>query len=159
MTWKTYCIMKTKQTSKYIFTYIKTHYGETILSKIRKLEKTMVRYSSYANDLRFSLGYHHRKILPKDLQLKSRIKAEWSKIHLQRAGKLLLQEWIHINHFICDRFKNRIKQLKLRFRISNTWGVLNNWGVENIHENLYKNSFELTKNRHTRKFNGLARIK
>ena len=34
--------MKTEQTSKYIFTYIKTHYGETILSKIRKLEKTML---------------------------------------------------------------------------------------------------------------------
>ena len=31
--------MKTEQTSKNIFTYIKTHYGETILAKIRKLEK------------------------------------------------------------------------------------------------------------------------
>ena len=46
--------MNTKQTSKSIFTYIKTHYGETILAKIRKLEKTMIKYSSYANNLQFS---------------------------------------------------------------------------------------------------------
>ena len=51
------------------------HYGETILAKIRKLEKTMLRYSSYTNHLRFSLRCHHNnKILSKDLQLKGRIK-------------------------------------------------------------------------------------
>ena len=44
-------IMNTEQTSKNIFTYIKTHYGETILAKIRKLEKTMIKYSSYTNHL------------------------------------------------------------------------------------------------------------
>ena len=69
--------MNTEQKSKNIFTYIKTFYGETVLAKIRKLEKTV----SYG---------HHNKILPKDLQLKSRIKTERSKIILQRAGKLLL---------------------------------------------------------------------
>ena len=62
--------MNTEQTSKNIFTYIKTHYGETILAKIRKLEKTMIKYSSYTNHLQFSLRCHHNKILPKDLQLK-----------------------------------------------------------------------------------------
>ena len=82
--------MNTGQASKNIFTYIKTHYGENILAKIQKLEKTMMKYSSYINQLRFSLRCHHNKILPKDLQLKSRIKAEQSKIILQRAGKLLL---------------------------------------------------------------------
>ena len=56
--------MNTKQTSKNIFTYIKTHYGEIILPKIRKLEKTMIKYSSYTNYLRFSLRCHHNKILP-----------------------------------------------------------------------------------------------
>ena len=81
--------MNTEQTSKNIFTYIKTHYGETILAKIRKLEKTMIKYSSYTNHLRFSLRCHHNKILPKDLQLQSRIKTERSKIILQRAGKLI----------------------------------------------------------------------
>ena len=80
--------MNTEQTSKNIFMYIKTHYGETILAKIRKLEKTMIKYSSYTNHLRFSLRCHHNKILPKDLQLESRIKTERSKIILQRAGKL-----------------------------------------------------------------------
>ena len=68
--------MNTEQTSKNIFTYIKKHYGETILAKIRKLDKTMIKYSSYTNHLRFSLRYHHNKITPKDLQLKSRIKTE-----------------------------------------------------------------------------------
>ena len=45
--------MNTEQTSKNILTYIKMHYGETILAKIRKLEKTMIKYSSYANHLQF----------------------------------------------------------------------------------------------------------
>ena len=38
--------MNTEQTSQNIFTYIKTHYDENILAKIRKLEKTMIKYSS-----------------------------------------------------------------------------------------------------------------
>ena len=104
--------MNAEQTSKNIFTYIKTHYGETILAKIRKLEKTMIKYLSYTNYLRFSLRCHNSKILRKDQQLKSRIKTERSKIVLQRAGKLLLQERIHINNVISDRLKNIIEQLK-----------------------------------------------
>ena len=43
------------------------HYGETILAKIRKLEKTIIKYSCYTNHLRFSLRCHHNKILLKDL--------------------------------------------------------------------------------------------
>ena len=31
---------------------------------------------------------------------------------LQRAGKLLLHEKIHLNHVLCDRLKNGIKQLE-----------------------------------------------
>ena len=104
--------MNTEQTSKNIFTYIKTHYGETVLAKIRKLEKAMIKYSSYTNHLQFSLRCHHNKILPKDLQLKSRIKTKQNKIILQHAGKLLLQERIHINHVIPDRLKNGIEELK-----------------------------------------------
>ena len=72
--------MSTGQTSKNVFTYIKTHHGETIPAKIRKLEKTMITYLSYTDHLRFSLRCHHNKILPKDLQLKSRIKTERSQI-------------------------------------------------------------------------------
>ena len=107
--------MNSEHTSKNIFTYIKTHYGENILFKIQKLEKTMIKYSSYTNRLRFSLGCHHNKILPKYQQLKSRIKIERSKIILQRAGKLLLQERIHISHVIRDRLKNSIAQLRAKF--------------------------------------------
>ena len=145
--------MNTEQTSKNIFTYIKTHYGETILAKIRKLEKTKIKYSSYTNHLRFSLRCHHNKILPKDLQLKSRIKTERSKIILQRAGKLLLQERIHINHVIRDRLKNGIEQLKGKILESITPDEFHL--VEKIHENSYKKSFELTKKRHIRKFDEL----
>ena len=61
--------MNTEQTSENIFTYVKMHYGETILAKIRKLEKTMIKYSSYTNHLQISLRCYHKKILPKDLQL------------------------------------------------------------------------------------------
>ena len=145
--------MNTEQTSKNIFMYIKTHYGETILAKIRKLEKTMIKYSSYTNHLRFSLRCHHNKILPKDLQLQSRIKTERSKIILQRAGKLLLQERIHINHVIRDRLKNSIEQSKGKILESITPEEFHL--VEKIHENSYKKSFELTKKRHIRKFNEL----
>ena len=61
--------MNTEQTAENIFTYIKTHYGETILTKTRKLEKTMMKYSSDTNHLRFFLRCDHNNILPKDLQL------------------------------------------------------------------------------------------
>ena len=42
--------MNTEQTSKNIFTYIKTHYGETILAKIRKLEKTATKSFTLPDD-------------------------------------------------------------------------------------------------------------
>ena len=68
----------------------------------------MIKYSSYSNDIRFSLRCHHSKILPKELQSKIRSKTEQSNTILQGASKLLLQEWIHINHVIRDRLKNTI---------------------------------------------------
>ena len=143
----------TEQTSKNIFTYIKTHYGETILAKIQKLEKTMIKYSSYTDHLQFSLCCHHNKILPKDLQLTSRIKTEHSKITLQCAGKLSLQERIHINHVIREKLKNSIKQLKVKILESITPEEFH--PVEKFHENSYKKCFELTKKRHIQKFNEL----
>ena len=134
--------------------YIKTHYGETVLAKIQKLEKTMIKYSSYTNHLQFCLCCHNKEILPKDVQLKSRIMTEQSKIILQRPGKLLLQERIHINHVIRDRLKNSIEQLKgkiLEYITPEEFHL-----VEKIHENLYKKSFELIKKRHIRIFNELV---
>ena len=142
-----------EQTSKNIFTYIKTHYGEANIVKTRKLEKTMIKYSSYTNHLRFSLRCHHNKILPKDLQLKSKIKTEQSKIILQRFSKLLLQERKHINGVIRDRLKHSIEQLKGKILESLT--PKESHLVEKIHENSYKESFELTKKRYKRKFNEL----
>ena len=75
------------------------HYDEDI-AKIRKIKKNMIKYLSHANNLRFSFRYYHGKILPKDLQLKSRIKTQQSKTILQCAGKLLSQERIYLNHII-----------------------------------------------------------
>ena len=141
--------MKIEQTSKNIFTYIKTHYGETILDKIRKLEKTMIKHSSYSNHLRFSLSCHYFKILLKDLQLKSRIKTERSKLILQRAGKPFLQERIHINHVIRDTLNNNIKQSKGKILESITPEEFHL--VKKIHKNFYKKYFELTKKRHIQK--------
>ena len=83
----------------------------------------------------------------KDLKLKSRIKTKQSRIILQHAGKLSLQEWIHINHVIRDRPKNSIEQLKGKILESITPEAFHL--VEKILENLYKKSFELTKKRHT----------
>ena len=115
----------------------KMYCGETILSKIQKLEKTMIKYISYTNHLRFSLRCHHNKILPKDLQLKSRIKTERSKIILQRFSKLLLQELIHINRVIRDRLKHSIKRLKGKILESLT--PEESHLVEKIHENSIRN--------------------
>ena len=49
--WATFREILLPSSEKYLrntYMYIKTHYGETILAKIRKLEKTMIKYSSYA---------------------------------------------------------------------------------------------------------------
>ena len=102
-----------------------------------------VKYSSYTNHLQFSLRCHHNKILLKDLQLKSRIKTERSKITLQCTGKLLLQDRIHINHVRRDRLKNSSEQLKGKVLESVRPDEFHL--VEKIHEDSYKKSFELPK--------------
>ena len=104
-----YFIMNNEQTSEKFFTYIKMHYGETIRAKRRKIEKALIKYSSYTNHLQFSPRCHCNKILSKYLQLKNRIKTELIKTILQRAGKMLLQEWMHIIHDVCDSFNISIK--------------------------------------------------
>ena len=53
-----------------IFTHIETHYGETILAKILKLVKAIIKCSSYTNHLRCSPYCHRNKVLSEDLQLK-----------------------------------------------------------------------------------------
>ena len=113
----------------------------------------MIKYSSYKNDLRFSFRCHHNKVLPKDLQLKSRIKTKQSKIILLRTDKLLLQKLIYINHAILDRLKNSIEQLKVNILECITPEEFDL--VEKIHENLYKKSFQLRKKRRIQKFNEL----
>ena len=92
----------------------------------------MVKFSSCTNDLRLSLRCHHNKSLPKDLQLKSRINTEHSKIILQCACKLLLQERIHINLVIRDELKNSIELLEGKILQSITPEELHL--VENIHK-------------------------
>ena len=74
---------------------------------------------------------------------------------LQRTGKLLLQERIHIYHVIRDRLKNSIEQLKGKILESITPEEFHL--VEKIHENLYRKSFDLTKKRLIWKFDELIR--
>lgn len=62
---------------------------------------------------------------------------------LQHAGKLLLQEQIHTNHVIHGRLKNSIEQLQGKILESITPKEFRLVG--NIHENLYKKCFDLTK--------------
>ena len=129
--------MNNEQTSENIFPHIKIHYGEVILAKIQKLERTMIKNSSYTSHLPFSLRCSHNKILSKDVQLKNRIKTEYCKTILQRAGKLLLQERIHSNHVILERLKNSIEKLKGKLLESITPEEFHL--VEKIHQNSYKN--------------------
>ena len=119
---------------------------------MRKLEKIMIKYSSYTNHVWFSLRCHHNKVLPKDLQLKRWVKTERSKIILQVADKLL-KERIHINHVSRDKLKDSIEQL--RGKILESITPDNFHLVEKIYENSYKKSFDLTKKRHIRKFDEL----
>ena len=65
----------------------------------------------------------------------------------------MLQEWIHINHIICDRLKNSIEKLKGRILESITPEEYHLVGK--IHENSYKKTFEVIKKRHILKFNEL----
>ena len=113
----------------------------------------MIRYSSYTNHLRFFLLFHHNKILPKNLQLKSRIITGRNRIVLHRTGKPLLQERISINHIIRDRLKNTIGHLKGNILEPITPEEF--YLVETIHENSCKKSFNSTKTRHIRKLNGI----
>ena len=68
--------MNTEKESKKIFMYIKTHYGETSLAKIWKLEKAMIENSSYGNHVSFSFSCHRNKFLLGDLRVKSSTKTE-----------------------------------------------------------------------------------
>ena len=86
------------------------YYGEVTITKIWKIEKIMIEYSSYTNYLWFSVRCPYNKILQKDLQLKYIIKTKQSKIVLQGFGKLWLQEQTHINHVIRDKLNDGIKQ-------------------------------------------------
>ena len=58
-----YFTMNNEQTSEKFFTYIKMHYGEIIRAKRRKIEKAIIKYSSYTNHLQFSPRCHCNKIL------------------------------------------------------------------------------------------------
>ena len=101
----------------------------------------MIKYSSYTNHLQFSLPCHHNKILPTDLQLKSRIKTEQS--------KAILQERAHVNLAIRYRLHRGIEQLKGKILVSVTSKEFHL--VEEFHRNSYKKYAYLTIKRHIRK--------
>ena len=82
------------------------------------------------------------------LQDSTKRPAERSKIILQRAGKLLLQERININYVIRDRLKNSIEQLKGNILESITLEEFHL--AEEIHENSYEKSFDNKKETYTK---------
>ena len=47
-----------------IFHLIKLQYNADILGKVRRLERTEVKYANYTNHVRFSLRYLHNYLLP-----------------------------------------------------------------------------------------------
>ena len=98
----------------------------------------------YQNEPKFN-GVYSRNNLPK-------IKYGTYVINLDEF-KLIGTHWIHINHLIGDRLKNGIEQLKGKILESITSEEFHL--VENIHENSYNKSFDLTKKRHIRKFDEL----
>lgn len=80
----------TGPTKQNIFQVIKLQYGESILADVRRLERTNLKYGNYTNHLRFCLRCLHNNTLPKDLQLKCKVKTSRSREILRKAGKLLL---------------------------------------------------------------------
>ena len=101
----------------------------------------MIKYSSYTNSLQFSLPCHHNKILPTDLQLKSRIRTERS--------KAILQERTHVNLAISCRLQRGTEQLKGKILVSVTPKEFH--FVEEFHRNSYKKYVYLTIKRHIQK--------
>ena len=98
----------TGSTNVNIFHLIKLQYGADILANVRHLERTEVKYGNYTNHLRFSLRCLHNHLLPNDLQLKCKVKTTRAKDIIRKAGKLLLQERIHLNHVRWDHLKIEI---------------------------------------------------
>ena len=87
---------------------------------------------SYTNNLKFSLHYHYFAIITTERrQLKSRIKTERSKPFTNVQVNCWHERKIHINDVICDRLKNRMKQLKDKVLVSITSMVFHL--VERIH--------------------------
>ena len=66
----------------------------------------------------------------------------------------MLREQKDINHVTPDRVKKIIKQLKDKL---DTVSPEEFHLIENIHENSYKKSFDITKKRYIQKFDGFIR--
>ena len=82
-----------------------------------------------------------------------RSKTKQSKSVLQRAGKLLLQEQIQINHVICNRHKNSVEQLSGRILKCTTYEEVHL--AEKIHQSFCKKSLTSKKKKHSGKFDEL----
>ena len=99
----------TGSTSDNIFHLIKDQYGVSILAKIRRLERLRIKYGKFSSHLRFSLRCLHSDLLPNDLRLKCKVPTKKARDICNRAGRLLLQERIHINDKKRKSLKNQIE--------------------------------------------------
>ena len=94
--------MNTEQTRKNIFTHIKTHYGEIILAKIWKLEKTMIQ-------LRFSFRCHQylskRSLIKHTCSLRDLRSVYVGHINFKKLMKFL--KFIEIFNCYMTRLRNK----------------------------------------------------
>ena len=145
-----YNMISTESTN--IIHIIKQQYGESILSEARHLERTRIKYAKYTNHLRFSLRCYHNNLIPKDLQLKSRIKTSRSKQILDRASRPLLQERSDINHNRRNRLKINIDLQTQHLKSTHPQHFEE---LHNLHNKTYSREMVVTKERYLKRYTTL----
>ena len=143
----------TGSTSDNIFHLIKDQYGVSILAKIRRLERLRIKYGKFSNHLRFSLRCLHSDLLPNDLRLKCKVPTKKARDICNRAGRLLLQERIHINDKKRKSLKNQIEIVESELKETLTSEQYE--GVKSIHDFTASRESENSKERQVQKFERL----
>lgn len=141
-------------TKSNIFHLVKLQYGESMLADVRRLERTSLKYGNYTNHLRFSLRCLHTNLLPKDLQLKCKVNTTRSREILHKAGKLLLQERIHMNHMKRDRLKREVECLRSNLKEKLKPDEFD--AISIIHAHTLEKNMTTAKERHLKKFENLV---
>jgi len=145
--------MSITESTNNIFNVIKAQYGESILAKIRRLERLRIRYGNCTNHLRFSLRCLHSDLLPKDLKIKCKVNTRRSREILRRASRMLLQERIHLNHNKRAHLLKGIEELDKS--IGDIISKEHYETIRQIHDKTYNSSLANVKARQVKKFTNL----